>query len=315
MSSRDLPYPPLELASRVFSLRGWGDSYRAYDALGAQTREQLLRLLPDDWSWEGKRVLDFGSGAGRTLRHFRPEAERGAELWGADIDAKSIEWMRGALCPPLNAWQCFNWPPLGLEHGSFDLVWAISVFTHLTDTSLPWLLELHRLLKPGGLLIATYMGRWNSELLAREPWDEQRIGRNVLFHDQAWDLGGPAVLMSDWWVRAHWGRAFEIVALEPEFHNMSWALMSKRDVALSTEDLEAPADDPREHLALRHNVRQLQREIEQRQIDAERRVAEYERQLAEQGSQGDARSTSWQTTGAARAAAHAARMLRRRRSS
>jgi hypothetical protein len=30
-----------------------------------------------------------------------------------------------------------------------------------------------------GLLIATYMGRWNSEVFTGEPWDEGRVGMNT----------------------------------------------------------------------------------------------------------------------------------------
>jgi SAM-dependent methyltransferase len=298
----DPPYPPLELASRVFSLEEWSDPLRAYEELGAETRSGLINLLPDDWSFEDKRVLDFGCGAGRTLRHFLSEAETG-EFWGADIDAASIAWMQEALCPPLHAWRCAAGPPLGLEHGSFDLAWAISVFTHITDTSTSWLLELHRLLKPGGLLIATYMGRWNSEFAAEEPWDEDRVGMNVLRHNQDWDHGGPMVLMSDWWVRAHWGRAFEIVEVAPQIHSMSWALLRKRDVELTTEDLETPEDDPREYLAVRHNLRQVRHEIERAQRQTERDLRrEYEGTL------------SWQLTRPLRAAGRMARSVRSRRS-
>jgi SAM-dependent methyltransferase len=257
----DPPFPPLPLADRVLSLEGRGDPYAAYAELGAQTKVALLDLLPDGWSFAGKRVLDFGCGAGRTLRHFLDEAEV-AELWGADIDAASIEWLEGALCPPLHAIRCGPEPPLPVE-GRFDLIWAISVFTHLTDTSLGWLLELHRRLAPGGLLMASYMGRQHSKLLAGEPWDENRIGMNVLRHDQGWDDGGPMVLMSDWWVRAHWGRAFEILETA-EVHGQTWALMRRRDVALTVADLERPSDDPREFAALRHNLRQVQRELERR---------------------------------------------------
>jgi SAM-dependent methyltransferase len=255
------PYPPLRLADRVLSLDGYGDPFAAYEALGADTKAELLALLPDDWSFAGRRVLDFGCGAGRTLRHFLGEAET-AEIWGVDIDADSIAWLQSALCPPLHAARCAPAPPLELETGTVDLAWAISVFTHLTYTSLLWLLELHRILKPGGLLIATYMGRWNSDVIAGEPWDEDRIGMNVLRHTNAWEHGGPMVLMSDWWVREHWGRAFEIVSIAPEVHGQSWALLRRREVTLTVEDLERPADDPREHAALRHNLRQVQRELE-----------------------------------------------------
>ena len=253
------PFPPLDLANRVLSLEDWEDPFDAYERLGGETKAALLDLLPDGWSFEGKRALDFGCGAGRTLRHFLAEAELG-EVWGADIDARSIAWLQANLSPPLHAVQCGPIPPLKLESGSFDLVWAISVFTHLTEQSLPWLAELHRILCPGGLLMASYTGRWSSELLAGEPWVEDRIGMNVLRHDQGWDDGGPMVLMSDWWVREHWGRAFEFMAVEQMVHGQTWPLLRKRDVELTPDDLAEPSIDPREVLALRHNLKQLQRE-------------------------------------------------------
>jgi SAM-dependent methyltransferase len=253
----------MELISRVsLGCRFWGDPIKTYDQMGAETREAIIRLLPDDWSFSGRRVLDFGCGAGRTLRHFLPEAEEG-EFWGADIHGPSIDWIGTNLSPPLRAWQCAPAPPLGLEAGSFDLIWSISVFTHLPPmTSIPWLLELHRMLKPGGLMIGTYYGRWNSEYLAGEPWDENRIGMNVLRHNLPWELGGPVVFASDWWIRAHWGRAFEILDHLPRLHNFTWLLMRRRDVELTPEDIERPEDDPREYSAVRHNLRQVQREVE-----------------------------------------------------
>ena len=91
---------------------------------------------------------------------------------------------------------------MGLEPGSFDLIYAVSVFTHLTDNSIPWLLELHRLLKPDGILIASYMGRWNSDFATGEPWNEDRVGMSVVLQNPDWDTGGPGVLMSDWWMAA-----------------------------------------------------------------------------------------------------------------
>lgn len=293
-ASRDHPYPPLPLASRVLSLDGADDPFLAYELLGAETKSSLIGLLPDDWSFAGKRVLDFGCGAGRTLRHFLAEAQD-AEFWGVELDGASVEWLQDNLCPPLHVLRGSEAPPLGLERGAFDLAYAISVFTHLTDASIPWLLELHALLEPGGLLIATYMGRWNSEVFTGEAWEEDRIGMNVLRHDQPWDAGGPVVLMSDWWVRAHWGRAFEILDVAPNIHGQSWALMRKRDIELTVADLERPEDDPREYAAVRHNVRQVQRE-QAAALDAVRR--EYEQ------------SSSWRLTRPLREGARKLRSLR-----
>jgi SAM-dependent methyltransferase len=236
--SIDLPRPPRDLAAQAFAVEGWRDPDLAYDELGAQTKRQLVRLLPDGWRFPGMRVLDFGSGAGRTLRHFAPDAET-AEFWAADIDEGSMDWMQRNLCPPFHAWKSTWSPPLGLEHASFDLIYAISVFTHLTDSSSQWLIELHRWLKPAGLLIATFMGRWNSEWFAREPWNEDRVGMNVLRHNRDWESGGPAVLMCP----SGGSRALgppEIAEIAPQFHNFSWAVMKKRNVDSRAKTSNAP---------------------------------------------------------------------------
>jgi SAM-dependent methyltransferase len=317
----DLPLPPRELAARVFAVEGWSDPDLAYEELGAQTKRQIVHLLGDEWSFDGKRVLDFGSGAGRTLRHFAREAGS-AEFWAADIDAPSIRWLQENLCPPFHAWQSTHNPPLGLEHESFDLIYAISIFTHLTDNSISWLLELQRLLKPDGILIATFMGRWISEYFAKEPWIEDRVGMNVLHHNRDWDSGGPAVLMSEWWVREHWGRAFEILQISPEFQNFSWAVMRKRAVELTTEDIGRPSDDPREYAAVKHNLRQLQRELEDEllfvhelhQQARNEQAAAYERRIRhyEQRLRSYENSLSWKATRPVREVARTLRASRAR---
>ena len=270
------------IRAKYESSTGLAAAYSAWDAKGAETKDALLGLLPGGWSFQDKRVLDFGCGTGRTLRHCLKEAEI-AEIWGVDVDGAYISEVQTTLCPPIQARQCQPDPPLDLEPG-FDLIWAISVFTHLTDNSIAWLLEMHRLLKPGGLLIASYIGRWNSQYVAAEPWDEDRVGMNVLQHTQPWDRGGPTVLISDWWLHAHWGRAFEIVQIEPRVHNMSWALLRKRDVQLSVEDVARPADDTREYLAMKHNLQQVQRELEVAQAVCDRLLTdvrgEYEASLS-----------------------------------
>jgi hypothetical protein len=119
--------------------------------------------------------------------------------------------------------------------------------------------------------------------------------------------------MSDWWVRAHWGRAFEILRIEPQIHSMTWVLMRRRDVELTTEDLERPDDDPREFIALRHNLRQIQREVVELEgrLRDERAEFEQEAQILRQTYE---RSLSWRLTSPLRAGAKRTReALRGRR--
>ena len=108
------PFPPLDLANRVGSLEGAEDPYAYYDAVGRRTREDIVAALPADWSFESRSVLDFGCGAGRTLRHFLPETAS-AEVWGCDIDADSVAWIQRELSPPLQVFQ--NGPDAAARRG------------------------------------------------------------------------------------------------------------------------------------------------------------------------------------------------------
>jgi SAM-dependent methyltransferase len=267
---------------------------------GPKTRDALLEVMPEDFDWAGKRVMDFGCGIGRTLVHFRGEAEI-AEIWGVDVDAEALREMERQLCPPMRTQLSETNPPLPFENGSFDLIWAISVWTHLTDNSLRWLAEMHRILKPDGLLIATYMGESVSELLAGEEWDEDRIGMNVLRHYQGRQEGAPMVLISDWWMREHWGRAFDVLRISHGIQGFNWPLLRKREMRVTADDLGRLSDDPREIEALRHNLRQVQRELEMALSEGEER---YQAMLSEFEN-----SLSWRVTEPVRAAR---RMGRRR---
>jgi SAM-dependent methyltransferase len=294
------------------------DITAAYDSIGRHSRARIERLLPNDWSWEGKRVLDFGCGAGRTLRHFLDEAGH-AEFHGCDIDDPSIGWLSENLSPPFHVFQNGESPGLPRPDGFFDLAYALSVFTHLGDHWADWLLELRRVLKPDGLLLATFLNEAHWEIYGRGKWDEDRVGMNVIRKWNPWDEGGPIVFHSEWWIREHWGRAFDVVFLErrdpaDEAGGQGAALLRRRPEQLDAEELERPGADPRELEAARHNVEQLHEEAaglfaefsrasESHQALAESlQGAEIERDLLRADLAGIAGSRSWRLTAPLRAA-------------
>jgi len=322
--SSELPVPPPELIHRVGRIDD-SDVIATYEAIGRGCRERIERLLPEDWSWEGKRVLDFGCGAGRTLRHFLDEAER-AEFHGCDIDRPSIAWLEEHFSPPLHVFESGELPSLPQPDGFFDLVYAFSVFTHLTDHWAGWLLELHRVLKPGGLLFATFLNEPFWEIYGHGEWDEDRIGMNVIKKWNPWEAGGPIVFHSEWWIREHWGRVFEVLFVERHDpaeapRGQGAALLRRRPVQLGAADLERPSNDIRELAAARHNVEQLHQEAgdlfaqvsqlteshEALTQNLEALRTEVERLQA--AFTGIARSRSWRFTAPLRAAAA---VLRRR---
>lgn len=263
-ASDSFPSPPEEQLQRIGPM-GEVDPIAVYERTGRAHRELIEESMPEGWNWEGKRVLDFGCGVGRVIRQFAPEAEQ-AEFWGCDLDRPSIEWLQESLSPPFHFFESEEQASLPQKDGTFDLIYAFSVYTHFTDNWAGWLLEHHRVLKPGGLLFVTFLGPAMTKPLIDEQWDEDRIGMNVLLHGNPWKFGGPVAFNSSWWIRAHWGRAFEIVELRPEITNQpggshGCAVLRKKDVVLSEEGLRAlEPDEPREIIALQHQVEQLRDE-------------------------------------------------------
>jgi SAM-dependent methyltransferase len=259
---RVAPLPPRALAIRA-GVPDPADVIASYRAVGRDSRTTILDLLGPSWSFAGKRALDFGCGSGKVMRHFLPEAAD-CELWGCDIDERSVDWINAELSPPLHAFANAEAPPLDQPSASFDLVWSVSVFTHLTDHWAGWLAELHRVLRPGGLAIVSFLGGAMYEVWTEEAWDPDRIGMTVLNHGQDWELGGPTVFHSPWWLLEHWGRAFEIVQMRegiaPREHGL--VLLRRRSGVEVTPALLERIDpgEPREVEALRWQVRLLQRE-------------------------------------------------------
>ena len=110
-------------------------------------------------------VLDFGCGCGRTLNWL--SKENGAiRFFGTDIDEEAIEWCRGNFTDIEFLINGLS-PPLSFSGNTFDLVYAISVFSHLDEEDhLEWLRELRRVLRPGGFLLVSYHGAQSQTLLS-----------------------------------------------------------------------------------------------------------------------------------------------------
>ncbi len=102
----------------------------------------------------GQGYLDFGCGWGRIGRFFLRDFDA-QDMVGVDIDPGMVEFCANANLPGRFE-TIANGQPLPFADGSFRLITAYSVFTHLPPPLFrAWLAELLRVLAPGGQLVFT----------------------------------------------------------------------------------------------------------------------------------------------------------------
>ncbi|MGD0713632.1 MAG: class I SAM-dependent methyltransferase [Gaiellaceae bacterium] len=200
------PLPPRRLMVRV---AGTADAdwfvrsgRAAYDAIAAHVALDELTS-----------VLDFGCGCGRVTRYW---GEFPGTVAGSDLNANAVAWCARNL-PFARFERNTLEPPLIFEDESFDLVYALSVFTHLTAELQPaWRDELRRVLRPGGFLLVTTHGR--SYLPKLDDEERARFERGELV--VRWgDVAGTNLCSAyhpERYLRETFAQGFGSLELEPE---------------------------------------------------------------------------------------------------
>jgi len=103
-------------------------------------------------------AMEIGCGSARLLRLLRCLPT--ARLIGTDMNPVCVQWCQKNV-PGAEFFQNEKLPPLAFaQDASIDLIIACSVFTHISlDLQKPWLHELHRTLRPGGIFLCTVLGQ------------------------------------------------------------------------------------------------------------------------------------------------------------
>lgn len=146
--------PPRALRKRV---HGHTQLF-SFELIGAAICRNILDAVRPHMSLDAAtRVFDFGCGCGRVLVYFKDAT--GSEMTGSDIDGEAIAWCSDDLGDFGSFIRNDALPPLPVPDATFDLVYSVSVFTHLPERmQFQWLKELRRVTKPGGFLLLTTRG-------------------------------------------------------------------------------------------------------------------------------------------------------------
>jgi SAM-dependent methyltransferase len=170
------------------------------------------------------RILDFGCGCGRVLRYMG-EIAGAATFHATDIDREAIAWCeanfggevrRGRFSFIVNQ----DHPPSPFDSDYFDLVYGISVFTHLPEgLQLEWLAELRRITRPGGIVVLSTQG---GALIRRHlsPEDDRRFDEKGFHYFPYGSTEGlPEYYQAAWHDRAYidrvWSEFFDIIGHTP----------------------------------------------------------------------------------------------------
>jgi len=165
-SGSDVSMETLDLTHNLY--RGMPVPFNRFFAFWQQWAiRSLIRERPPRF---GERALDLGCGTGRWSRFL---LGFGVRVVGIDIGIHALLWAH--RWAPSGSWAAMAIPQLGFRSGSFDWVFSVTVLQHLPyEMQEVALLEIHRVLHPGGCLILLELcrdGKESFHIFPRPRWE------------------------------------------------------------------------------------------------------------------------------------------------
>ena len=167
-------YPNVVLPPDYMMYESFQINYRKYYTDSIETAKWLTNHFKKHIELENKKILDWGCGPGRIIRHLPEIIGDSCEYYGTDYNKTTIEWCSQNL-KGIHFNQNTLEANLPYADDFFDVIYGISIFTHLSEhLHYDWYNELKRILKPNGIMFLTTQGDnfkvklTNSELLEYE---------------------------------------------------------------------------------------------------------------------------------------------------
>jgi len=150
--------PNVKLPPPYFIYETFNLNYFSFYNKSIETAEWLVSYFRKYKELENLKVLDWGCGPGRVIRHLPSFMDNSCQFYGTDYNEKYIDWCIKNISNVSFTTNKLA-PPLNYKNETFDIVYGISIFTHLSkEMHFAWFNELIRVLKQGGILFLTLQG-------------------------------------------------------------------------------------------------------------------------------------------------------------
>lgn len=221
----------------------YGPHHFSYWASGLEDARNALAAA-EKYGTEVKAFFDLGCASGRIIRHI-PQLKPGVKTIGSDINRLHVEWCNTYLPDTISVFQNHSIPALPLDSASIDVATAFSVFTHIEAFETTWLMELKRILRPGGFAWITV----HTDHTLREMNPDWPLWDPVMNHpdiknlvDENRDFRGNRltvrwrnnrsyssnVFYKEAYLRSQWARIFEVVELRRRFPRFQDVLILRK---------------------------------------------------------------------------------------
>lgn len=179
-------------------------------------------------------VFDFGCGCGRLARQLIQQRPRPRRYVGIDLHAGMVAWCQRNLAPHAPGFEFHHHDVLNLglnpagraaqlpfpaPDRSASLVLAWSVFTHVNQAQAEfYLAEVARVLRPGGLLLATFF------LFDKTEFPMMQVFQNALFINDV-DPTNAVIFDRAWLLQASADAGLTLTqAVAPTLRGYQWKL-------------------------------------------------------------------------------------------
>lgn len=176
LENKTMKFPPYNI---LFDAAA-GCDYRGYYDSGVPDIKFIISIAKKYVSGDELIVCEWGCGPARLIQHIKPLFPYINRVIGFDYNQNTIAWCRSSI-HGVEFYKNELYPPLSLDSDSVDVLYCVSVFTHLSEElHQEWIKEIMRVLKPGGVFIGTFHGEKTKHKLFPDELEKYERGELVV---------------------------------------------------------------------------------------------------------------------------------------